>query len=654
MSEAVVPHSTDKRAVAAPGWFRRALDSDLFYSFVRSKITMIAAAVTLLFFLLAIFASVLSVQNPFDPAQLQLMNSRISPLWTADGQSPFLLGTDEQGRDVLSAILYGLRISLLVGVLGVVLSGALGILLGLTAGYFGGAVDGLIMRIADVQLSFPAILIALLINGIAKSVFGNKLDEMSMLAVLVFAIGLSFWVQYARTVRGSVLVEKNKDYVAAAQLIGLPAPVIMLRHVLPNTTGPILVIATINLALAIITEATLSFLGSGMPETMPSLGTLIRIGNGYLFAGEWWIVAFPGIALAALILSINLLGDWLRDALNPRNSDEYPAFMTEPVLSVRNLQVEFASRRGTLRAIDGVSFDIAKGEVLGVVGESGAGKSVTGLSVIGLIDPPGRIAGGEIHLAGLRIDNLPPEEMRRIRGKRIGMIFQDPLTSLNPLYKVGDQIVETIRTHLNLSEQAARRRAIDLLAEVGIPAPEKRIDGYPHEFSGGMRQRVVIALAICAEPELIIADEPTTALDVSVQAQIISLIKRLGRDHGTAVMLVTHDMGVIAETSDRVAVMYAGRVAEIGPVQDVVRNPLHPYAKGLMGAIPTLAGDDKRLVQIPGSMPRLSAIPRGCSFNPRCAFAFDRCRVERPEPLPRGTQSVACHLYDSVPAETAA
>ncbi|MBR0992901.1 ABC transporter permease [Bradyrhizobium japonicum] len=318
MSEAVVPHTTGKPNAAAPGWFRRTLDGDLFYSFRRSRITMIAAGVTLLFFLVAIFAPLLSVQNPFDPAQLQLMNSRISPLWTADGQSPFLLGTDEQGRDVLSAILYGLRISLLVGVLGVVLSGALGILLGLTAGYFGGAIDGLIMRIADVQLSFPAILIALLINGVAKSVFGNKLDETSMLAVLVFAIGLSFWVQYARTVRGSVLVEKNKDYVAAAQLIGLPAPVIMLRHVLPNTTGPILVIATINLALAIITEATLSFLGSGMPETMPSLGTLIRIGNGYLFAGEWWIVAFPGIALAALILSINLLGDWLRDALNPK------------------------------------------------------------------------------------------------------------------------------------------------------------------------------------------------------------------------------------------------------------------------------------------------------------------------------------------------
>jgi len=322
MSDAVVPHKPDSSAAHmrfSPGHLiSRAVESDLFYSFRRSKITMVAAAVTLLFFLLAIFAPLFVVQNPFDPAQLQLMNSRIAPLWTAEGQSPFLLGTDEQGRDVFSAILYGMRISLAVGVLGVLFSGAIGIVMGLLAGYFGGAVDGLIMRIADVQLSFPAILIALLVNGVAKSVFGNRLDAMSTLAVLVVAIGLSFWVQYARTVRGSVMVEKNKDYVAAAQLIGLRAPVIMLRHVLPNTMGPILVIATINLALAVITEATLSFLGAGMPDTMPSLGTLIRIGNNYLFAGEWWIVAFPGIALAALILSINLLGDWLRDALNPK------------------------------------------------------------------------------------------------------------------------------------------------------------------------------------------------------------------------------------------------------------------------------------------------------------------------------------------------
>ncbi len=328
--------------------------------------------------------------------------------------------------------------------------------------------------------------------------------------------------------------------------------------------------------------------------------------------------------------------------------------MTDPILSVHDLTVEFATRRGVLKALDRVSFDIHRGEVLGVVGESGAGKSVTGAAVIGLIDPPGRIAGGEVRLAGRRIDDLPPEEMRRLRGRRIGMIFQDPLTSLNPLFRVGEQLVETIRTHTSLSATAARRRAIDLLAEVGIPAPDRRIDGYPHQFSGGMRQRVVIALALAAEPELVIADEPTTALDVSVQAQIITVLKRMCRDHGTAVMLITHDMGVIAETADRVAVMYAGRVVEIGRVADVVRDPLHPYAQGLMGAIPTLTGEIHRLAQIPGAMPRLSAIPPGCAFNPRCPHAYAPCTTIRPDLVVPGDRPgrslaqhrVACHLYD--------
>ncbi len=226
------------------------------------------------------------------------------------------------------------------------------------------------------------------------------------------------------------------------------------------------------------------------------------------------------------------------------------------------------------------------------------------------------------------------------------MVFQDPLTSLNPLYSVGDQIVETILAHLPLTKAEARRRAIDLLKEVGIPAPERRIDGYPHEFSGGMRQRVVLALALCAEPELVIADEPTTALDVSVQSQIIMLIKRLCAERGTAVMLITHDMGVIAETADRVAVMYAGRVAEIGPVREVVQRPFHPYSRGLMGSIPTLEGAADRLVQIPGSMPRLASMPRGCAFHPRCSFAFARCHLERPEPVARGEHQVACFLYE--------
>ena len=316
-----------------------------------------------------------------------------------------------------------------------------------------------------------------------------------------------------------------------------------------------------------------------------------------------------------------------------------------PLLGVDRLRVEFPTRRGTLVAVDDVSFSIAPGEVLGVVGESGAGKSVTGAAIIGLIDPPGRVAAGEIRLGERRIDNLRPEAMRRVRGREIGAVFQDPLTSLNPLYPIGRQLVETITTHLDLSPKAARARALSLLAEAGIPAPGRRFDHYPHQFSGGMRQRVVIALALAANPKLIIADEPTTALDVSVQAQIIALLKRLCREHGTAVMLITHDMGVIAETADRVAVMYAGRIVEIGPVAEVIHRPAHPYTRGLMGSIPSIAVERDALAQIDGSMPRLTAIPVGCAFHPRCPHAFERCRRERPELASVGLTQAACWLH---------
>ncbi|MEA3193349.1 MAG: peptide/nickel transport system ATP-binding protein [Betaproteobacteria bacterium] len=319
-------------------------------------------------------------------------------------------------------------------------------------------------------------------------------------------------------------------------------------------------------------------------------------------------------------------------------------------LEVKGLKVEFPSRRGTLTALDDVSFSIKRGEVLGVVGESGAGKSLTGLSIIGLLEPPGRIAAGEITLEGQRIDRLPPEEMRRVRGRRIGVVFQDPLTSLNPLFTIGAQLEETIVTHLALGKAAARERALALLREVGIPAPEARYDNYPHQFSGGMRQRVVIALAIAAEPVLIIADEPTTALDVSIQAQIIALLKRLARERGTAVMLITHDMGVIAETSQRVAVMYAGRIVEVGPVREVIHSPLHPYTVGLMGSIPKISSSRTRLVQIDGAMPRLNAIPPGCAFNPRCPRRFARCVEQRPDQISVGARAAACWLHaDAAP-----
>ncbi|WP_025770048.1 dipeptide ABC transporter ATP-binding protein [Thioalkalivibrio sp. HK1] len=317
-----------------------------------------------------------------------------------------------------------------------------------------------------------------------------------------------------------------------------------------------------------------------------------------------------------------------------------------PVLQVENLRVEFPTRRGTLVAVDDISFRIDPGEVLGVVGESGAGKSLTGAAIIGLLEPPGRIAGGRILFAGERIDTLGRQEMRRLRGRHIAMIFQDPLTSLNPLYTIAHQLIETIRTHLDMSERAARKHAIELLFEVGIPDAGKRVDEYPHQFSGGMRQRVVIALALAAHPRLIIADEPTTALDVSIQAQIITLLKRLCVEHGTSVMLITHDMGVIAETADRVAVMYAGRIAEIGAVQQVILGAMHPYTHGLMGSIPMIDRDMDHLVQIDGAMPRLTEIPPGCAFSPRCKEAMPTCFSERPDLARVGDAKVACWLFE--------
>ncbi len=320
------------------------------------------------------------------------------------------------------------------------------------------------------------------------------------------------------------------------------------------------------------------------------------------------------------------------------------------LLEVRNLTVEIPTRAELLVPVDDVSFSIAPGEILGVVGESGAGKSLTGAAVIGLLEPPGRIGGGEIYLDGRRIDNLSYRALRKIRGAEIGMIFQDPLTSLNPVYTIARQLVETLQTHQPLSNADAKARAIELLQEVGIPAAAERIHQYPHQFSGGMRQRVVIALALANNPKLIIADEPTTALDVSVQAQIINLLKRLAADHGAAIMLVSHDMGVIAETCDRVAVMYAGRIVEIGAVRNVVETPNHPYTQGLMACIPRLGDVADRLVHIKGTMPRPNAIPQGCAFHPRCPDRLSRCDRDRPELMTGKGSQAACWLLQKEPA----
>ena len=328
----------------------------------------------------------------------------------------------------------------------------------------------------------------------------------------------------------------------------------------------------------------------------------------------------------------------------PRGAPEGPA----PLLAVSDLVVEIPTRRGTLRPVDGVGFEIRAGEIVGVVGESGAGKSITGAAIIGLLERPARIAGGSVVLQGDHLEGLDERGLRRVRGARVGTVFQDPSTSLNPLLSVGDQLAETASLHLGLSRREARTRALASLVDVGIPAAAERLDAYPHEFSGGMRQRVVIALALIGEPALVIADEPTTALDVSVQAQVLTLLRRLCTERGTGVMLVTHDMGVIAETTDRTVVLYAGRVAETGPTRDLLTSPAHPYTQGLVASTPTPAAgaaEGRRLHQIPGAMPGLLDVPGGCAFHPRCPHAMDVCREDRPPPVRVGASEVRCWLH---------
>lgn len=316
--------------------------------------------------------------------------------------------------------------------------------------------------------------------------------------------------------------------------------------------------------------------------------------------------------------------------------------MTLPLLAVDDLRIRFSTRHGDISAVHGVSFTVRPGEILGLVGESGAGKSLTGMALVGLTDPQLKATARGIHLSGRRIDGLTPRQMRAVRGREIGVIFQDPLTSLDPLFTVGDQLTETIRCHLPLDAGEAHDRAVDLLRQVGIPAPELRVNDYPHQLSGGMRQRVVIALALAGDPKLIIADEPTTALDVSIQAQIIGLIRQLCDERGAGILLITHDMGVIAEIADRVAVMYAGRIVEIGPTEQILRHPRHPYTHGLMGAIPTIGGERRRLTQIPGVMPRPGSVAAGCSFSPRCAWAQPQCRSEQPPLAGDAAEAIAC------------
>jgi len=630
---------------------------------------------------------------PHDPDQVDVLRKFSSP------SAEFPLGTDNLGRDVLSRLLFGGRISIGACLVAGLLVGVIGTAVGLVAGYRGGVVDGIVGRSIDLLLAFPPFLLAMAVLGLV----GPGLRNLTLVLVAVE------WALYARIVRSAVLVERQKEYVDAARASGASSLRVMARHVLPNIVAPIVVLVTLDMGIILLEISGLSFLGLGVSPPTAEWGAMLSEGRTYLSQAPQMML-FPGLAIFLLVLGFNLVGDGLRDALDPhtrrllrgrrrrhlpdRRPSPAPGRGVRPegrrrppaepvspkptaarltpattplpterigdgvaILSVRGLTVSFGTQDGVVRAVDGLSYDVYPNEVLGIVGESGSGKSVSSLAVMALL-PDSAVVEGEVIFRGQDLLRLPEKERRTLRGSRLAIVSQDALGALNPVFTIGNQVAEAVTAHQPRMGKAARRsRAIDLLDLVGIPNPSARIDQYPHEFSGGMRQRAMIAMAIANEPDVLIADEPTTALDVTIQAQVLEVLARIKERTSSAIVLITHDLGIVAGMADRVLVMYAGRPAETGAVDEIFCRPRHPYTMGLLASLPRLDGgtESRRLYRIKGQPPSLILVPSGCPFHPRCDHAElpGPCAVDRPTlelVAPTGTgvggeHRSACHLH---------
>jgi peptide/nickel transport system permease protein len=600
---------------------------------------MIAIGFLLFFTFVAIFRNFLV---PFNPNDQNIPNAN------AAASLHHLLGTDHLGRDILSRLIVGAGVSLRISLQVVLSALAIALPIGLIAGYFGGAIDNLLMRVADAGLSFPALILALAIAGILGPGLGNA----------ALAISIVLIPGFMRLVRGSALAVAQETYVDASRSIGTPTRRILFRRILPNIRSPILVAASLSFGGAILAEAGLSFLNLSVQPPNASWGNMLR--NAYdnsLYTHPWQLV-IPGVAIATTVLAYNTLGDGIRDAFGTgswsparhgkgrwwwlqrrrrtrRGITEViratvpaasPATGAPPLLEVAGLTVEFTMQDGPVRVVDDVSFVVRGREILGLVGESGSGKTVTSLSIMRLLaSPPGTIVGGAAYFCGRDLLSLTFEEMRRVRGAEISMVFQDPMTSLNPAFTIGDQLVEAMRLHQDFDRRTARLHARELLGLVEIPAADQRLREYPHQLSGGMRQRVMLAIALACRPKLLIADEPTTALDVTIQAQILDLLRMLQHELDLSVIFVTHNLGVVADLCDRVAVMYAGQLVEQAKVHELFVRPQHPYTEGLLRAMPQCAASRAPLYVIPGQVPHARAYPTGCRFHPRCSYATDVC-----------------------------
>jgi len=636
---------------------------------LKRRTFVVGATGLIIIVLIALFAPFLA---PHDPLKQDLANSLAPPFWDEGGSFDYPLGTDTLGRDVASRLMYGARNSLVIAFFAVLLASVLGLAAGLSAGFSRGWWDSVLMRFGDIQLAFPFILLAITILGIIS-------DRNAVTLILV--IGIPTWIIYGRVVRSRVLVERDKDYVLGAKAIGASRMRQMGRYILPSVWTSVLVIAMLDFGYVILLESTLSFLGFGLTPPTPSWGSILAEGKRNLLIAPW-LAILPGLAIMATVLAINLTADGAADVLDPklkislfrrlpqrksangnltdlesqeagstRHELAEPKDEVEPstLLKVRDLSVEFPLEDKVVKAVRHVSFDVHRGQTFGIVGESGSGKSVTASSIIQLIEPPGRVTSGEILFEGRDLTRISNNEMDQLRGTKIGMIYQNPASSLNPVLSIGSQMVETIQLHLKSSPAEARDIASQALLNVGIGNPQAILSRYPFQLSGGMNQRVMIALAMLTQPDLLIADEPSSALDVTTQAVVLERLRDITREHHTSLILITHDIALVAEFADEILVMYAGQVCEVGPIRSVIDEARHPYTKALLQSVPRAEiKSGTRLQAIPGELPDPAALPPGCPFADRCVSVMDICRQVNPSQVRVWPgHDVTCHLWPS-------
>jgi peptide/nickel transport system permease protein len=648
-----IPVTPDEAVEAAVAFTALPRRKGAFRRLLRRPGPSIALGFLVVVGLAAVFAPLIA---PYDPNAQDIANRYATPSWS----HPF--GTDDLGRDLLSRIIYGARVSLVVSVSVIAIAMAVAIVVGLFSGYTGGRADSVIMRFADGGLSFPPLVLALAVAGILGPGVRNVILALS----IVFVFGLT------RLVRGSTLAISQEQFIEASRAAGTRTRRVMSHRVLPNIRSPLLIAATFGIAAAIVAEAGLAYLGLGPRPPTASWGYMLQNAYQRSLYSHTWQLFVPGLAIVLTIFAFNIVGEGLRDVLGvgrskkahrserrglttvarPSAAAGAAAPASGALLEIDGLCVEFTGDRGVSRVVENVSLAIRPGETVGLVGESGSGKTVTSLSVMRLLpSPPGQIVGGSIRFDGRDLLDLSFQEMRALRGTEISMIFQDPMTSLDPAFTIGSQLAEVQRLHGKVSRAQARARSVELLELVGVPAPKARLRQFPHQLSGGLRQRVMIAIALANEPRLLIADEPTTALDVTIQAQILDLLKRLQRELGMATLFVTHDLGVIADVCDRVAVMYAGQIVEEAPADALFARPQHPYTRGLLRAMPQVGQLEERLAVIRGQVPLPHEMPGGCRFAPRCDYAIDGCRRAPVELVESRSALVRCRRVDELSLE---